>query len=143
MSPPKIYRFGPFTFDAATGDLQRDGHTTRLRRQTAVLLTALLERGGQVLSREEMRALLWPGDVHVDTESGINFVARQLRTALRDNAVAPQFVETLPRRGYRLLVAVTAEHKATGDPKVGTNHSWTRWSGWIAAAVVLLMVSDA
>src|SRR5262245_30334825 len=114
MPSSKIYGFGPFTFDAAAGDLRRDGHTTRLRRQTAVLLAALLERDGQVLSREELTALLWPGGVHVDTESGINFVARQLRAALRDNAAAPQYVETLPRRGYRLLVNVSSDPKPTG-----------------------------
>ena len=144
MPSSKIYRFGPFTFDAAAGDLRRDGHAARLRRQTAVFLPALLEHEGHVLSREEITALLWPSDVHVDTESGINFVARQLRAALRDNAAAPQYLETLPRRGYRLLVPVAAESKPIDDSRAGMAQTWTRWSGWIAAAaIMLLMVSDA
>src|SRR5262245_55935626 len=143
MPSSKTYRFGPFTFDTAAGDLRRDGQTTRLRPQTAVLLTALLEHDGHVLSREEITALLWPNDVHVDTESGINFVARQLRTALGDKAAAPQYLETLPRRGYRLLVAAIAEPTPADDPKAGAICTWTRWPGWIAAAIVLLMVSNA
>src|SRR5262245_39808992 len=138
----KIYRFGPFTFDAAAGELRRDGQTTRLRRQTAVLLTALLAHDGQVVSREEITALLWPDDVHVDTESGINFVAGQLRAALRDKAAAPQYLETLTRRGYRLLVDVIAEPKPTEAPRTGTDHAWRRWSGWIAAAIALLLMGS-
>jgi transcriptional activator of cad operon len=150
MPSSKTYQFGPFTFDAVAGDLQRDGRTTRLRRQTALLLTALLEQDGDVLTREEITALLWADDVHVDTESGINFVARQLRTALQDDAAAPQYLETLPRRGYRLLVAVTEKPKPADEPGIGPapqhrskGSTWTRWSGWITAAVVLLVVSDA
>lgn len=103
---PNTYRLGQLEFDVESGDLRRDDAVVRLSHQPASLLAALLERNGGVMSRSEIAARLWPDDVHVDTEAGINFVVRQLRVALGDDASAPKFLETLPRRGYRLIAPI-------------------------------------
>jgi DNA-binding winged helix-turn-helix (wHTH) protein/TolB-like protein len=108
MACPRL-RFGPFAFDAATGELWRDGRRVRLQRQPSRLLELLAARPGEVISREEIRLALWGDDTHVDFERSLNFCVARLRSALRDNAVAPRFVETVPTRGYRLIVPVVAE----------------------------------
>jgi len=102
------YQFGPYTFDLASGDLtQADGGTTRLQPQVAALLAALLERAGDVVSRADLRTRLWP-DTTVDFDDGLNFCMRQLRVALGDDASAPVYIETLPRRGYRFRATARA-----------------------------------
>lgn len=103
------YRFGGLEFSPTSGEL-RNVETgfivTRLQPQVAALLTALLERPGNVISRAELQARLWP-DTTVDYDEGLNFCVRQLRLALGDEAGAPRFVETLARRGYRFKAPVT------------------------------------
>jgi len=99
------YRFGPFEFDAGSGELRRlDGETPaqRLPPQPARLLGLLAERQGAVVSREEIRERLWP-DTHVDFDASLHFCVRQVRTALGDSAAEPRYVENVPRRGYRLM----------------------------------------
>lgn len=96
-----MFRFGPFTFDPASGELRRGDSTTRLTPQSAQLLTMLLERRGQVVSRAELRERIWP-DTTVDFDQGLSFCVRQLRIAFDEEASNPAFLETLPRRGYRL-----------------------------------------
>jgi DNA-binding winged helix-turn-helix (wHTH) protein/TolB-like protein len=142
MTQPRIFRFGSFEFDADSGDLRHDGATTRLRRQPAALLTALLEREGRMLSRAELTALLWPGDVHVDTDAGINFVTRQLRMALGDHATAPIYFETLPRRGYRWLAPIVRDGtvpiaKKLTDRSVA-RRTWLMAAGLTAAIAILV-----
>ena len=99
-------RFGPFLFDPRSGDLVGDGVTCRLSDQPLVLLTALLEHPGRLVTREELRQRLWPDGTFVDFDHGLNSAVRRLREALKDSATTPRFVETVPRRGYRLLVPV-------------------------------------
>jgi Tol biopolymer transport system component/DNA-binding winged helix-turn-helix (wHTH) protein len=108
-SSPKAFRFGPFEFDPKSGDLRADGRTQRLADQPLALLTALLERPGEMVSREELHLRLWPDGTFVDFEHGLNSAVSRLREALKDSANTPRFVETIPRRGYRLLVPVEAE----------------------------------
>ena len=103
-SLPKTFRFGPFAFDPKSGELRTEGRTLRLADQPLALLTALLERPGEMVSREELRGRLWPGGTFVDFDHGLNSAVSRLREALNDSANAPRFVETIPRRGYRLLV---------------------------------------
>ena len=94
-------RFGPFLFDPRSGDLVGDGVTCRLSDQPLVLLTALLEHPGRLVTREELRQRLWPDGTYVDFDHGLNSAVRRLREALKDSATTPRFVETVPRRGYR------------------------------------------
>jgi Tol biopolymer transport system component/DNA-binding winged helix-turn-helix (wHTH) protein len=106
---PKAFRFGPFEFDPKSGHLRGESSTHRLADQPLALLNALLERPGEMVSREELRGRLWPDGTFVDFEHGLNSAVSRLREALNDSANTPRFVETIPRRGYRLLVPVEAD----------------------------------
>jgi len=94
-------RFGPFELDVRSGELRRNGTTVRLQPQPLKVLLLLAGRPGEVVTREEIQGAIWPAGTFVDFEQSLNFCVRQIRAALRDDANAPRYVETLPRRGYR------------------------------------------
>jgi DNA-binding winged helix-turn-helix (wHTH) protein/TolB-like protein len=98
-----LYRFGLFEFDAAAGELRKQGRLVRIEPQPARALALLLSRPGEVVSRDELRLHLWGADTHVDFDRGLAYCIGQVRTALGDSADNPRFVETLPRRGYRFV----------------------------------------
>lgn len=100
------YRFGVFELDAATGELRRKGLRVKLHTQPFQVLSMLLERPGEMLSREEICRELWPEGTFVDYEHGLNSAINRLREALGDKANNPRFIETLARRGYRFLAPV-------------------------------------
>ena len=102
---PDTYRFGPYELDPRTAELRRAGEPVPLQLQPARILQLLVERAGELVSREEIRARVWPDRV-VDYEQGLNYAIRQIRSALGDDADAPVYFETLPRRGYRFAVRV-------------------------------------
>lgn len=102
-SPPPLIRFGEYELDTRTGELRNGDHSTHLHRQTLRLLVLLLERPREPVSREELRTALWPDRTFVDFEDGLNHAIRRLREALGDAAENPQFIETLPRFGYRFV----------------------------------------
>lgn len=99
-------RFGVFEIDFVAGELRRRGLKVRLHEQPFKVLAMLVERPGEVITREEFREKLWPADTFVDWDLGLNSAVMKLRAALGDSAENPRFVETLPRRGYRLIVPV-------------------------------------
>ena len=105
VTHPRV-RFGPFEFDPIVGDLFRDGRRVRLQEQPRLVLVALLAHPGEVATREELRERLWPSDTFVDFEHGLNTAIKKVRQALGDSADAPQFIETLARRGYRFIAPV-------------------------------------
>jgi DNA-binding winged helix-turn-helix (wHTH) protein/Tol biopolymer transport system component len=96
-------RFGPFELDPGTGELHGNGAKVILSEQPLRLLLALLDRPGQLITRDELRRLLWPDDTFVDFDHGLNAAVRRVRDALGDSADRPRYVETLPRRGYRFV----------------------------------------
>jgi DNA-binding winged helix-turn-helix (wHTH) protein len=96
-------RFGPFELDVRSGELRRNGTTVRLQPQPFKVLLALTFRPGEVVTREEVQAEVWPAGTFVDFEQSLNFCIRQIRAALGDNANSPRYLETLPRRGYRWI----------------------------------------
>jgi DNA-binding winged helix-turn-helix (wHTH) protein/TolB-like protein len=98
-----LYRFGLFEFDAAAGELRKQGRLVRIEPQPARALALLLSRPAEVVTRDELRAHLWGADTHVDFDRGLAYCVGQVRTALGDSAENPRFVETLPRRGYRFV----------------------------------------
>lgn len=104
--PPRILRFDVFELDAESGDLRRHGVRVRLPRQAFQVLELLVRRPGQLISREEIRNRLWKPGTHVEFEVSLNTAVRKLREALDDSAEHPQFIETIPRRGYRFIAAV-------------------------------------
>ena len=101
----KILRFDVFELDTVGGELRRQGDRVKLPPQPFRVLELLVRRGGEVLTRADIRDRIWC-DSFVDFEQGLNFCIRQIREALGDNADAPRFIETLPRRGYRFLLPV-------------------------------------
>ena len=98
--------FGAFTLDLRTGELRKGGSRISLPEQPLQVLKALLDRPGQLVTREELRQRLWSAETFVDFEHGLNAAVRRLREALGDSAEKPRFVETLPRRGYRFIAPV-------------------------------------
>lgn len=148
------YTFGEFVADVAAGELLRAGRRLRLQEKPFQLLMALLERPGQVLTREELSERLWPGGIHVDYEQGLGNAVQKLRQALCDSAESPRYVETVPRRGYRFLAPVASEHSHQGPVAPSeTQHSAAagrlRWparttlfvAGALLAAGLLLLVT--
>jgi TolB-like protein/DNA-binding winged helix-turn-helix (wHTH) protein/tetratricopeptide (TPR) repeat protein len=103
MMESRGYRFGAFELDAGTGELRRKGLRVRLRGRPIEILRALLERRGELVTRDELRARLWTADIFVDFDHGLNSAVNKLREALDDTAENPRFIETLPRRGYRWI----------------------------------------
>lgn len=99
-------RFGPFEVDPANRELRKRGSVVKLQPQQFAVLLLLVERAGQVVSREEIHQHIWGNDTFVDFERGINFSINQIRAALGDDAEKPRFVETIPRRGYRFIANV-------------------------------------
>jgi Tol biopolymer transport system component/DNA-binding winged helix-turn-helix (wHTH) protein len=102
---PDRIRFGDFEADLRTEELFRSGRRIRLPHQSFVVLATLLERAGQLVTREELQARVWPAGTLVEYDQGLNAVVKRLREALRDSAEEPRFIETLPKRGYRFIAA--------------------------------------
>jgi DNA-binding winged helix-turn-helix (wHTH) protein len=99
----KIVRFGVFEADLSAGELRKSGAKVRLQEQPFQLLAYLLDRAGEVVTREELREKLWPADTFVDFDHSLNTAVNKVRDALGDSASSPRFVETLARRGYRFV----------------------------------------
>ena len=106
MSESAVLAFGGFELNAATGELRQKGDLVRLAPQPFRVLELLVRRGGDLVTRAEIRDHVWAGDTFVDFEQGLNFCIRQIREALGDTADAPRFIETHPKRGYRFLMPV-------------------------------------
>jgi len=154
-----VTRFGPFEADLQTQELRKQGRRLRLPGQSFQILRMLLERPGELVTREELRTALWPSDTFVDFEHGLHAGVNRLREALGDSADSPRLVETLPRRGYRFIGAITPPISVPqplegGSPAqpvsaaVETNRAtaarpvWFRVGMWVlAAAAVALTVA--
>lgn len=112
------FRFGIFEADSATGELRKAGVRLRLQDQPFQVLIALLERPGEVLTREELRQKLWPDGTFVDFDHSLNSIINKLREVLSDSAGNPRFIETLARRGYRFLAPVSVSGENMGAASV-------------------------
>lgn len=99
----RIVRFAAFEFDPGTGELRKHGLRIKLQGQPIGVLSMLVERAGELVTREELRKGLWSADTHVDFEHSLNSAIKRLRAALGDSADVPRFIETLPRQGYRFI----------------------------------------
>jgi DNA-binding winged helix-turn-helix (wHTH) protein len=103
---PPVIRFGSFTLDGRSGELRNGPTRLKVPDQSISVLQALLERPGELVTREALRDRLWGPETFVDFEAGLNAAVRRLREALNDSADGPRYVETLPRRGYRFIAPV-------------------------------------
>jgi len=116
VSPSKLgaIRFGAFEVDLVSGELRKQGRRVKLQEQPFQVLQVLLEKPGQVVTREELRQRIWPADTFVDFDSGLNNAVKRLREALGDSADSPRYVETIPKRGYRFIAPVNGHRPAEG-----------------------------
>lgn len=133
-------RFGDCELDSHSGKLYRDGAPVRLQPQPLRVLTVLVERRGEIVSREELRERVWGEATYVEFDQGLNYCIRQVRLALRDNASAPRFVETLPKQGYRFIAAIEGGAELVTKPEEVPESRRARRSYWIAAAAALLLM---
>src|SRR5262245_24033948 len=105
-SDPALIRFDIFELELKSGELRRDGALIKLQPQPFKVLAFLAAQAGQVVTREEIQREIWGDETFVDYEQGVNFCIKRIRAALGDDAQAPRFIETLPRRGYRFIAPV-------------------------------------
>lgn len=112
---PRMVRFGTFEVDLQTGELRKAGQKLKFSGQPFQVLAILLERPGEVVTREELQKRLWP-DTFVDVDHNLNTAINKIREVLGDSAESPRFVETLPRRGYRFIAPVEDTHISSGLP---------------------------
>ena len=128
--PAHTVRFGPFHLDLRSAELHSNGNTVKLAEQPFQILVELIQHPGEVVTREELRQRLWHSDTFVDFEHGLNMAVKRLREALGDSADSPCYIETLPRRGYRLIVPVEGPVSALGQKGQIRSRNWTRWQKW-------------
>jgi DNA-binding winged helix-turn-helix (wHTH) protein/tetratricopeptide (TPR) repeat protein len=159
--PAKVtrYRFGPFALDPGEGTLSRNGVRVKLQDLPYRLLLMLVARPGEIVTREEVRQHLWPENTFVEFDNSLGVAIRKVRESLNDNAEAPNYVATLPRRGYRFVAPVSMEgpqtleetreipEKAIGQEQVASNQPSSlrsptlpaHWGYWAGAALVLVL----
>jgi len=135
-----VYRFGVFEADLASGELLKQGVKVRLQSQPFQILVLLLEKRGEVVTRDEIRRKLWPPDTFVDFEQGLGTAIKKLRRALGDDAEEPCYIETLPKRGYRFIADVNKD--ALPTPPTANLRSSRRWRMAAIAIVSLLAVAS-
>lgn len=110
----RVFHFGLYEFDDATGELRKEGKSRpRLQGQALEVLLELLNRPGELVTREELRQRLWPADTFVDYDHSLNTAVNKVREALNDSAENPRFIQTIPRRGYRFIGTIEAGEGAT------------------------------
>lgn len=110
-----LLRFGVFEVDLAAGELRKNGARIRLQEQPFQVLAALLQHSGQVVTRDDLRASIWPADTFVDFDHSLNTAVNKIREALGDSAASPQYVETLAKRGYRFIAPVEVQSVPSGN----------------------------
>ncbi len=158
-------RFGDFQFDSDARKLFRDGQLVKIQPQPLRVLEALVQRPGEIVSREELRAFIWGEATFVEFDQGLNYCIRQIRLALRDDAFDPRYLETLPKQGYRFIATVTGDaenglapalrepspttrepldsvrnSRALSPPARSISRKWLLISGLLLAAAFLLVM---
>ena len=141
----KVVRFSTFEVNLQTGELRQQGQKLKLQEQPFQVLAALLERPGEVVTREELRGRLWPVDTFVDFDHGLNAAIKRLRDALGESADAPIFIETLARRGYRFIAPVDCSFTpgTIGVAPASEPSKSHRVRPWIFAIASLVIASSA
>jgi TolB-like protein/DNA-binding winged helix-turn-helix (wHTH) protein len=149
--PPQLVRFGAFELDLRSAELRKSGLRLRLQEQPFLILQALLENPGQVVTSEELQKKIWPADTFVDFDHGLHAAVRRLRDALSDSADNPRYIETVARRGYRFIGQIqgsTDEHLPPVIP-VPSSPSGRKpfvrisWTGMLAGCLLVLVIGIA
>ena len=141
-------RVGPCEFDAVTGEVRRGDVVIRLEPQPAAILRLLAVRPGELVSHDEIRQAVWGESTHVNFQQSLHYCVRQIRIALNDSAREPKFIQTVPRRGYRLTVPAESKpqnHPAQVPPTTASSTVSRRrlvWAGLAAALVVTTLIVE-
>src|SRR5438093_8040812 len=133
----RILRFGVFELDVRSGELRKHGVKLRLQGKPLQVLQALVERPGEVVTREELQHRLWSSNVFVDFDNGLNTAANRLRIALGDSAENPRYIETLARIGYRFIAPIELVEPTAA---AGERRSQTRLVSLTTVVVSTLLV---
>lgn len=159
LSPPlgpRFIRFGPFQVDQQRQEVVKGGSRLKLQGKVYQVLLALLEKPGEVVTREELRQRLWPADTHVNYDANVNTTVNKLRQVLGDSTDRPLYIETIPRKGYclmaqpeasdvSLVVSVPApaiaSDPATVEASVVTKGFFSRSGFWVPIGVVGLILA--
>ena len=143
-----VWRFGEFEIDARSRELRHKGKRTRIQDNPLTVLLLLLERKGEVVSREELKQSLWPADTFVEADDGLNTAIRKLREVLGDSSENPAYIETIPRRGYRFIGNVLGDNELAETPSIESSATATaenrktvlRW-GLVGASILLVTLA--
>ncbi len=140
-----IYRFGVFELDSDTGELRKNGRAVALEPQPAKALALLVANAGDIVTRDELREVVWGAETHVDFDRGIAYCLSQIRTALGDSGDYPRFVQTIPKRGFKFLAPVAPDASVAPVAPVAAATSFNNWvtvplTIAMLAAVVAMMV---
>src|SRR5581483_5900887 len=132
-----VVRFGVFELDLDAGELRRGGVRLRLQKQPFEILKVLVQRTGKVVTREELRSIIWSADTFVDFDNSLNTAVNKLRDILGDTSSNPVFIETIPRRGYRFIAPVShnGQEAITVAPALPNR---IRWRSLAATAALVL-----
>src|SRR5271168_2992866 len=117
----RYIHFGPFQIDQQRQEVSRAGSRLKLQGKVYHVLLALLERPGEVVTREEIRQRLWPAETHVNYDANVNTTVNKLRLALGDSSDKPVYIETIPRKGYCLLVRPQISESPNSPAQVPAN----------------------
>src|SRR5437868_4394757 len=149
----RYIRFGPFQVDQHRQEVTKSGSRLKLQGKVYQVLLALIEKQGEVVTREELRMRLWPADTHVNYDANVNTTVNKLRQALGDSSDQPLYIETVPRRGYCLIVqpecsdmpavsASVAQHAEVNETSGASEGNARKKSDiWITAGVVALIIA--
>jgi len=149
----RYVRFGPFQVDQQRQEVSRNGARLKLQGKVYQVLLALIEKQGEVVTREDLRMRLWPADTHVNYDANVNTTVNKLRQALGDSSDKPLYIETIPRKGYCLIVAVELAdtplpvtavpvNGAHGDPQSASGAAGSPKSDlWITLGVIGLILA--
>jgi TolB-like protein/DNA-binding winged helix-turn-helix (wHTH) protein len=141
----RVFRFGLFEADVQAGELRRDGVKVSLQEQPFQVLVALLERPGELVWREDLRHQVWPEDTFVEFDHALNTAVKKIRVALGDCANFPEYIETIPKRGYRFLGPVEVVNDSASskcdDPAATASSRWSRRSSVTVALLVATLLS--
>jgi DNA-binding winged helix-turn-helix (wHTH) protein len=156
LSSGRYIAFGPFRIDQQRQEVSRNGVRLKLQGKVYQVLITLLEKPGEVVTREELRTRLWPADTHVNYDANVNTTVNKLRQALGDSTDKPLYIETIPRKGYSLLVQPEISdkplrsHFIEAEPSSGSAQESSRSSGrlsfsksdlWVALGVIGLILA--
>ena len=156
LSSGRYVHFGPFRIDQQRQEVTREGSRVKLQGKVYQVLMTLLEKPGEVVTREELRIRLWPADTHVNYDANVNTTVNKLRQALGDSSDKPLYIETIPRKGYCLLVQPEVSdkpprsHIASSEPSANSGQessrslrhaAFTKSDVWVVLGVIGLILA--